>query len=175
MRIRNPFIRLKKGPTPSDHNSVSETMVYSSAAGRVGQVDHLDDAHEFAWVDELPTTGVGVQYNIPTSGTTLQVDTTGVIGSGPGVGNGTYMYSAGVTNIKGNAGLELGAGGGHAAELYGEDGGTALTVSVDPRAGGAGVPGIIIRWGAVDLMWIIKNGSSWDYRIKTGASWVANL
>jgi hypothetical protein len=51
---RDRFLRVKRGGPPSDHKSVDELMIYGHGSnGRVGQVDHLDAAHDFAWLDDL--------------------------------------------------------------------------------------------------------------------------
>jgi hypothetical protein len=51
---KDGFQRLKRGVPPSDHHSVSELMVFAhDEQGRVGQVDHADNSHLFAWDDEV--------------------------------------------------------------------------------------------------------------------------
>jgi hypothetical protein len=58
--LRNRFTRVKKDGPPNDPNSEDELMIYASpdtggfeGQSRVGQVDHLGNAHKFAWKDDL--------------------------------------------------------------------------------------------------------------------------
>lgn len=68
---RDGFTRVKRAGPPSDHKSESELMIYASTGGRAGQVDHADDAHEFAWKDEvvMDRLRMELQTNPPTSST----------------------------------------------------------------------------------------------------------
>src|SRR6185312_3436643 len=112
---KDSFVRLERSGPPSDPRSEDELMVFSTPEGRAGQVDHLDVAHLFAWVDELTPGGGGLQFDTyPQAGQYLYLETDGSDTSPSGYGQEFYDESGnGISHaVSGGGNLDLSVTGG---------------------------------------------------------------